>query len=158
MVRLVSGHGANSWCCLQRHLGHPKRKPTLWNLRKVSTWISLSMPRRLTRTGNFHLLWIFCFRNHYSIPPLYPWDRMCRPGLACADCAGWSGSIHYAESMMLVFSWNGSFNFILLWGTVLNALDSSRIIMFIKVSTSKWLDKYCVVVSSCEQPDRMQWF
>ena len=30
------------------------------------------------------------------------------PGLACADCAGWNESIHYAESILLVFSWTGS--------------------------------------------------
>ena len=47
------------------------RKPTLWTLRKVSIRISLSMPRRLTRTDIFRLLWIFCFRNHYYIP-LFP--------------------------------------------------------------------------------------
>ena len=38
-----------------------------------------SIPRRLTRTDFFRLLWIFCFRNHYSIP-LSPWDGICRPG------------------------------------------------------------------------------
>ena len=43
------------------------RKPTLWNLREVSIRISLSMPRRLTRTDTFRLLWIFCCRNNYSI-------------------------------------------------------------------------------------------
>ena len=43
------------------------RKSTLWNLRKVSTRISLSMPHRPTRIYTFRLLWIFCFRNHYSI-------------------------------------------------------------------------------------------
>ena len=32
------------------------------------TRISPSMPRRLTRTDTFRLLWIFRFRNHYSIP------------------------------------------------------------------------------------------
>ena len=42
------------------------RKPTLWTLRKVSNQISLSMPRRLTRTDTFRLLWFFCFRNNYS--------------------------------------------------------------------------------------------
>ena len=46
-------------------------KLTLWTLRKVSIRISLSMPRRLTWKGSFRLLWIFCFRNHFSIP-LYP--------------------------------------------------------------------------------------
>ena len=60
------------------------------------------MPQRLTRTDTVSLLCIFCFRNHYSIP-LSTWDRMSRPGLACVDCAGWSGSIHYAESIMLGF-------------------------------------------------------
>ena len=48
-------------------MSRPERKPTLWNLRKASTLISLRMPRRLTRTDNFRLLWSFCFRNHYSI-------------------------------------------------------------------------------------------
>ena len=64
------------------------------------------MPRRLIREDTFRLLWIFCFRNRYS-KPLSPCYRMCQPGLACADCAGWSGSIHWTESIMLVFSWNG---------------------------------------------------
>ena len=41
--------------------------------RKVSTRISLSMPRRLTRMDTFRLLWIFCFRSHYALP-LFP-DR-----------------------------------------------------------------------------------
>ena len=84
------------------------RKPTLWTLRKISTRTNLSMPRILTQTDTFHLMLIFCFRNHYTML-LSPWDGMCRPGLACADCAGRSGSIHYAESITLVFSWNGSF-------------------------------------------------
>ena len=94
------------------YMSRPARKPTLWTLRKVSTRISLSKPLskppRLTRTDTFHLLWIFCFRHHYSIP-VSPWDGMCRPGLACADCAGWSGSIHYEEVIMLVFSRDGSY-------------------------------------------------
>ena len=68
----------------------------------MSTRISLNMPRRLTRTDTFRLLWIFFFRNHYSISQS-PWDGMCRPGLAWVDCAGLSGSIHYAESIMLIF-------------------------------------------------------
>ena len=79
------------------------RKPTWWTLCKISNWISRSMQRRLTRSDNFRVLWNFCFRNHYSIP-ISPWDGMCRPGLACADCAGLSGSIHYAEPIMLAFS------------------------------------------------------
>ena len=82
-------------------------KPTSWTLRKVSTKISLSMPRRLTRVDTFRLLWIFCFRNHYSIS-LSPWDGMYRPGSVCSDCAGWSGSLHYAEAILLVFSRDGS--------------------------------------------------
>ena len=55
-------------------------------------------------TSNYR---IFYFRNHYSIP-LSPWDRMCRPGSVCVDCGGWSGSIHYAEAIMLGFSQDGS--------------------------------------------------
>ena len=77
------------------------RTPTLWNLRKVSTQISLSISRRLTRTDTFRLLWLYYFRNHYSLP-LSLWNGICRPGLACADFAGWF------ESIMLVISWNGS--------------------------------------------------
>ena len=46
-------------------MSRPSRKPTV---RKVSTRIRLSMPRRLTWTDTFRLLWIFCFMNHYSIP------------------------------------------------------------------------------------------
>ena len=53
------------------------RKPTVWTLRKVSTRFSLRMPRRLTRTGTFHLLWIFCFGNYCAIP-LSPWLGLCR--------------------------------------------------------------------------------
>ena len=46
---------------------------------------------------------------------------MCRPGLACANCAGWSGSIHYSESIMLVSSWNGSYiTYMRLFETVVN--------------------------------------
>ena len=52
----------------EEHLSRPARKPTLWTPRKVSTRISLSMPRRLIRIYTFRLLWIFCFGNHYSIP------------------------------------------------------------------------------------------
>ena len=39
------------------------------------------MPRRLTRTDTVRLLWIFCFRNHYSIP-LSLWDGICRPEIS----------------------------------------------------------------------------
>ena len=83
-------------------LSYLARKPTLWTLRKASTWISLSMPHRLTRLYTFRLQWIFCFKNHYSLP-LSPCDGMCRSGSVCAECAGWSGSIHYAESIILLF-------------------------------------------------------
>ena len=88
------------WNCI---LAIPRENATLWALRKVWTRISLSMPRRLTRIDTFQLLWIFCFRNHYSIP-LSPSDGMGLPGSVCADCAGWSGSIRYAEAILLVFS------------------------------------------------------
>ena len=65
------------------------RKSTLWTLCKVSTRISLSMPHRPTRIYTFRLLWIFCFRNHYSIYPFLRWNVPA--GLVCADSAGWSG-------------------------------------------------------------------
>ena len=87
-----------------------KKTTTLWTLRKVSTRISISMPRELIRIYTFRLLWIFCFMNHYFIP-LSSRDGMRRPGSVCADCAGWSGSIYYAEAIMLVFSRDG-------WNTV----------------------------------------
>ena len=45
-------------------MSHPTRKPTLWTLRKLSTRISLSMPRRLSRTDTFRLLSFFYFKNH----------------------------------------------------------------------------------------------
>ena len=86
------------------YLSRPTRKPKLWTLRKVSTRICQSMSRRLTRTDNFCFLWIFRFRNQYCWP-LFPWDGMYRPGLAYA---GWSRSILYAETIMLVLSWNDS--------------------------------------------------
>ena len=105
------------WICVKIHLQVGKgkrtegiaslsrsaRKPTLWPLCNVSTRISLSMPRRLTRIDTFRLLWIFCSRNHYYIP-LSPWDGMCWSGSVCTDCEGWSWSIHYAYAIMLVFS------------------------------------------------------
>ena len=68
-------------------MSRPSRKPTLWTQRKVSTRISLSMPHTLTRVDTFRLLWVFCFKNHYSIPASIPGDGMCRPGSVCADCA-----------------------------------------------------------------------
>ena len=34
-------------------MSRPARKPTVWPLRKVPTRISLSVPRRLTRTDTF---------------------------------------------------------------------------------------------------------
>ena len=91
-------------------LNRPARKPTLWILRKALTRISLRMRRRLTRIYTFRLLWMFYFRNHYPIP-LSPWEGMCGPGSVCADCTGWSGSIHYAEAILLVFSLDGSYRF-----------------------------------------------
>ena len=46
----------------------PSKKTKVSTLRKVSTRISISMPRKLTRTDTVRLLRVFCFRNHYSIP------------------------------------------------------------------------------------------
>ena len=95
-------------CLRNNYVSRLLRKPTLWTLLKGSIQISLSMLRRLTWTDNVRLLKIFCFRNHYSLPPS-PWDGMCRHGLACVDCVCWSGLIHYAEAIMLVFSRNSSY-------------------------------------------------
>ena len=67
------------------------------------------MPRRLIWPDTLRLMWIFCFRKLYSIPPS-PREGMCRPGLACTDCAGWSESIHYEGAIMMVFSWDCSYN------------------------------------------------
>ena len=72
------------------------------------SFIETVLCRQFQKTETFRLLWIFCFRNHYSIP-LSPWDGMCRPGIACADCAVLSWSNHFAESIMLVFSRDGSY-------------------------------------------------
>ena len=49
-----------------------------------------------------------CLFQESLVYSLSTWDGKCRPGLACADCAGWSESIHYAGSIMLVFSRDGS--------------------------------------------------
>ena len=73
----------------------PARKPTVWTLRKVSTQIILSMPRRLTRIDHFascglSVSWIITLNILYT-------------------CAGWSGSIHYTEAIVLVFSPDGSY-------------------------------------------------
>ena len=100
------------------HLSRPAWKPILWILRKVSTRIRLSMPHRLNRIDTFRLLWIFCFRNYYSIP-LSAWDEMCRPGSVCAN---WSGSIHYAEAIMLNLTRDGSFTLASLFTMLANDL------------------------------------
>ena len=52
------------------NMSRPTRKPTLWSLRKVSTRISLSMQRRLTRKDTLRLLWIFA--SGIITPNLYP--------------------------------------------------------------------------------------
>ena len=53
-----------------------------------------------------------CYFSHFRLKTtlwtLSPWYGTCRPGSVCADCAVWSGSIHYAEAIMLVFSRDGS--------------------------------------------------
>ena len=77
-------------------------QPTVRNMRKVSTRISLSMPRRLTWTDIMRLPWIYCFMNHYSIP-LSPWYGIYCPRLACADCLGWSGPIRCVEVINIGF-------------------------------------------------------
>ena len=80
------------------------------------------MPRTLTRKDSFRLLGIFCFGNHYSIPLSTPCDGICLPGLAWAVCAGWCGSINHAETILLVFSCNGSYTYyIYVPGCIVNA-------------------------------------
>ena len=81
----------NKLVIMYTYMNRPTRKPTVLSLRKVSTRISLIMPRRFTRTYTFRLLWFFCSMNHYS------------------------ESIHYAKSTMLVFSWNGSSSFFIIY-------------------------------------------
>ena len=83
------------------------RIPTLWTLRKVSTRITLSIPRRLTRTETVHLLWIFCFRNHYSVP-LSPLRRNVSAQISLCGLWRLIRAIHNAEAIMLVFSLDGS--------------------------------------------------
>ena len=48
---------------LKCYISRSTRNPTLWTLR-----INLRISYRLTRTDTFCSLWIFCLRNHYSIP------------------------------------------------------------------------------------------
>ena len=86
------------------HIWSVPRENQHCRLRKVSTRM-VSMLRRLTRTDTFHLLWTLCFRNHYSITE----TECVGPEYPAPDCAGWSASLHYAESMMLVFWWNSSY-------------------------------------------------
>ena len=75
------------------------------------------MPRSLIRTDSIHLLWIFCFMTHYSIPlPLQDW--MCRPGLACE---GWSGSIYYADTIMLVSRGTAQYYIVIYYCTIVNS-------------------------------------
>ena len=75
------------------------RKPTVW------TWISLGMTRRLTRTDMFRPKRMFCF--YYTSIPLR------RNVSARISMCGLRGLIridtHYAESIMLTFSWNVSY-------------------------------------------------
>ena len=94
------------------NMSRSTRKPTLWTLHKVLNRISLSMPRRLIQADTFCLLRIFCFRNHHSIP-LSPWDRV--------------GLIHYAESIMLVISWNGSYVLRTCWHEIRTQMFSLNI-------------------------------
>ena len=84
----------NIYIYIYIYISRPARKPPLWTRRKVSTRISF--------------VWIFCFSNRYTAP-VSPWDGMYRPGSVCADCAGWSRSIHDAEAILLVFSREGSY-------------------------------------------------
>ena len=61
-----------------RQMSHSTRKATSWTLRNVSTQMN-----RKSTGGEKDV-----------------------SGLACAACLGWSGSVLYADSTMLVFSWS----------------------------------------------------
>ena len=53
-------------------MSHSTTKPTFWTLRKVSTQINLSMPRRLTKTDTFlpHLIFMIQESLLYTSIPL----------------------------------------------------------------------------------------
>ena len=75
-------------------MNHIRRNPTLWTLRKLFTQISLTY----CAGSSGQTLFAYCGFSVYSIP-LTHWDGKSSPGLACADCAGWSESKHYAGSI-----------------------------------------------------------
>ena len=70
---------------------------------------------------------VFCFRNRYSIP-LSPLDGICRPGSVWAGSARSSRSIQYADSIMLVFSRDGSQTFICLTGSGISKKSTQTVI------------------------------
>ena len=76
------------------------------NIKYSAKSIDPDQPKHAAQV-NPDILFIYCFRITYSTP-LSSWDGICQSGLACTDCTGRSGSIHYAEFIMLVYSWNGS--------------------------------------------------
>ena len=84
------------------------RKPILWTLRKESIRISQSMPCRLTKVGHVSPPVDFLFLESLLYTS-FPLRRNVLLRLAFADWADWYGPIHYADSLMLVFSWNGSY-------------------------------------------------
>ena len=76
VVRCMALDSICMWERLYTHIWAVPRENQHCGLRKVSIRISLSMPRRLTLTDTFRLMWIFCFRNHYSIY-LFPPETEC---------------------------------------------------------------------------------
>ena len=85
-------------------MSRPTRKSTVWTLRKVSTRISLRMPRRLIRANTFRL---FLFQESllYTHIPMRRKVSV-RISLRC------SGSNYYVEAIMLVFSLDGSYVYV----------------------------------------------
>ena len=90
------------------YLSRSKRKPTLRTLRNISTQISLRSIYRLIRVDTFHLRGIGVYIND-SWNRKSTWGEISQSGLARVACLGWYESIFYAESTMLVFSWNDSY-------------------------------------------------
>ena len=86
-------------------------KPTLWTLRNVSTQISLHSPPRQNwadRPDTFHIRGIEVQSIIISETENTQEEKNVCPGKHARTVQADLSSIHYAESIMLVFSWDGS--------------------------------------------------
>ena len=85
--------------------------------------------------------------SFYSIP-LSPWDEICRSGSVCVDCAGWSGSINYAEAMMFVFLRDGSKRCCILKQFFIVFIVFTKLVWWF--TTLRWSLLYsCTIASQC---------